>query len=124
MKKLMLGAAICAGLWSCGGSDHYAATETQPAADVTDDPAFVAGRDLVARSGCIACHKIDETATGPAYRKVAEKYANTPENIAMLAEKVIKGGSGNWGTVPMLSHPNLPQADAEAMVKYILMLKK
>lgn len=120
----MLCALICAGLWSCGGNDNYASKEAAPANDATNDPAFIAGRDLVAKSDCITCHKVDEISTGPAYRKVAEKYENTPENIAMLAEKVMKGGSGNWGAVPMLAHPNLKKEDAEAMVKYILMLRK
>ncbi len=124
MKKMMLCAVLSAGLWACGGNDNYASKEAAPANDVTSDPAFIAGRDLVAKSDCITCHKIDETATGPAYRKVAEKYPNTPENVAMLAEKVIKGGSGNWGSVPMLAHPNLSNEDATAMVKYILMLRK
>jgi cytochrome c len=124
MKKMMLCAVVCAGLWACGGNDSYASKEAAPANDVTNDPAFIAGRDLVSKSDCITCHKIDEVATGPAYRKVAEKYANTPENVAMLAGKIIKGGSGNWGAVPMLAHPNLSQSDAETMAKYILMLKK
>ena len=38
-------------------------------------------------------------------------------------KKVMKGGSGNWGTVPMAGHPNISKADAELMVKYVLSLK-
>jgi cytochrome c len=55
---------------------------------------------------------------------VAEKYPNTAENVSMLAGKVIKGGSGNWGTVPMTAHPAISPEDAATMVKYVLMLKK
>lgn len=120
MKKMFLCFAVTAALYACGGDSGSESTGK----DVTDDPAFVAGRDLVSKSDCFTCHKIDDISTGPAYRKVAEKYANTPENISMLASKVIKGGSGNWGTVPMTAHPAISPEDAAAMVKYVLMLKK
>jgi len=60
---------------------------------------------------------------GPAYKDVAAKYENTEENVKMLATKVIKGGSGVWGAVPMTPHPQISQEDAEAMVKYVLLLK-
>lgn len=125
MKKMFLCFLATAGLFACGGSsDSNSGSASTEIKDVTDDPAFVAGRDLVNKSGCFACHKVDETSIGPAYRKVAEKYANTPENISTLAGKVIKGGSGNWGTVPMTAHPALSPEDAATMVKYVLMLKK
>ncbi len=72
---------------------------------------------------CLTCHKVDEKLTGPAYRDVANKYENTPENIKMLSEKVVKGGSGVWGDVAMPPNPAVNPADAEKMVKYILMLR-
>jgi len=120
MKKMFLCFAVTAALYACGGDSSSESTGK----DVTDDPAFVAGRDLVSKSDCFTCHKVDDISTGPAYRKVAEKYANTPENVSMLAAKVIKGGSGNWGTVPMTAHPAISPEDAATMVKYVLMLKK
>jgi cytochrome c len=61
---------------------------------------------------------------GPAYKDVAAKYENTEENVKMLAGKIIKGGQGVWGAIPMTPHSTLSQADAEQMVKYILLLKK
>jgi cytochrome c len=54
---------------------------------------------------------------------VANKYENTDANVKMLAEKIIKGGSGVYSAVPMTPHPALAEADAEQMVKYILLLK-
>jgi cytochrome c len=67
---------------------------------------------------------VDEKVNGPAYREVANKYANSPDTIvAYLAGKVIKGGTGTWGSVFMTPHPALSQEDAEAMVKYVLLLK-
>jgi cytochrome c len=61
--------------------------------------------------------------TGPAYKEVAAKYENTDANVTLLAEKIIKGGQGNWGNIPMTPHPTLNEADAKQMVKYILLLK-
>jgi cytochrome c len=80
---------------------------------------------LVSKSDCLTCHKIDEKLTGPPYRDVANKYASYPDTIvAHLANKIKKGGNGVWGEIMMLPHPNISQADAETMVKYILLLKK
>jgi len=51
------------------------------------------------------------------------KYAGVDTAVTYLAKKIIAGGSGVWGSVPMTAHPELSQADAEQMVKYILLLK-
>jgi cytochrome c len=81
------------------------------------------GAQLIAGSDCLSCHKDNEKVVGPAYTAVAEKYPDTEANIAMLAGKILKGGSGNWGAVPMTPHPGLSEADAREMTKYILSLK-
>jgi len=81
-------------------------------------------KPLMQKYTCFACHKVDTRLVGPAYQDVAAKYENTDDNVEMLAGKIIKGGSGNWGAIPMTAHANLSQEDAEAMVKYILLLKK
>lgn len=92
--------------------------------DITQDPVYQKGLELVAKSDCFTCHKIDEQHTGPSYRSVADKYAGMPDTmVAHLAGKIIKGGAGVWGDVFMTPHP-IPQEDAEAMVRYILLLKK
>jgi cytochrome c len=125
MKKAFLLFAIAGVFAACGGSsDKTDTTEKKEEAKTPDDPAYTEGMTLVANGGCPTCHKIDEASTGPEYRKVAEKYANTPENISMLTGKIIKGGSGNWGTIPMTPHPDISPENAAKMVKYILMLKK
>ena len=79
------------------------------------------GRMLVADSDCFACHKEQEKMVGPAFARVAEKYGN--KDIPKLIAKIIKGGSGVWGDIPMTPHPGLKEADAEAMVRYILSVK-
>jgi cytochrome c len=82
------------------------------------------GEKLIAKSDCVGCHKLDKKLIGPAYLDIAKKYANTDKNINSLADKVIKGGSGVWGTMPMSAHSSLKKEDAKSMVKYILSLKK
>lgn len=81
------------------------------------------GLNLVATSDCLTCHQISTKIQGPSYKDVANKYEPTKENITMLAGKIIKGGSGVWGPINMTPHPDLPQGDAEAMVKYVMSLK-
>ncbi|HEX8504770.1 MAG TPA: c-type cytochrome [Hymenobacter sp.] len=82
-----------------------------------------AGAKLIAGSDCLSCHKENEKLVGPAYVAVAEKYPDSEANIAMLAGKIRTGGAGNWGAVPMTPHPNISEADAREMTKYILSLK-
>ena len=81
------------------------------------------GGKLIAASDCGGCHREGEKLLGPAYVAVAEKYPDTQANINMLAKKVITGGKGNWGDIAMTPHPDLKEADAKEMVRYILSLK-
>lgn len=109
---------------ACGGdTQKEAATETETTTEPQRDENYTKGLTLVANSDCLTCHKVDEKMTGPSYKEIAAKYEATDENIAMLAEKIIKGGKGNWGEVMMTPHPNVSKEDAETMVKYILQLK-
>ena len=98
------------------------ATETN---DLSKNPDYQKGLALVSKTDCFTCHKIDDVLTGPPYREVANKYAGMPDTIiAHLAGKIIKGGTGVWGQVFMTPHAGVSEEDAEAMVKYILLLKK
>lgn len=89
----------------------------------TGQPAGGAGAKLIAAADCASCHRENEKLLGPAYVAVAEKYPDTPANIAMLSQHIIKGGAGHWGDIAMTPHPNLSESDAKEMVKYILSLK-
>jgi len=129
MKQLLFSAVIIFLLQSCGGSSESdkkaEAEKTEAVNDVSSNPDYEKGLALISKSGCLTCHKVDETLIGPPYRKVAEKYAGMPDTIvAHLAGKIITGGKGVWGEVPMTPHPAISQSDAEAMVKYVLLLKK
>ncbi|WP_018628952.1 c-type cytochrome [Niabella aurantiaca] len=133
MKKIILSAVVLATIAvACGGGEEKKtegagpeAKPTEKTSDVSANPDYQAGLALVGQYQCITCHKIDEKLTGPAYRDVANKYAGADDaTITKLAQKVISGGSGVWGEVPMTPHPNVSEADAKTMVKYVLLLKK
>ena len=142
MKKAILTMVIAAGLYACGGGESTETT-TQPISNATTEETAPAatteaaapataeaaapkkdGKALINGSDCRTCHKDDSKLIGPAYQDVAKKYENNAANVKMLTEKVINGGQGNWGEIPMAGHPNLSQDDAAAMVEYILSMKK
>ncbi|WP_162052223.1 PA14 domain-containing protein [Pontibacter pamirensis] len=79
---------------------------------------------LMAKSDCNTCHNKDVKTVGPAYMAIAERYENTPENKSKLIAKIIEGGAGSWGAIPMTPHPDLPKEDAATMVSYILSLNE
>ncbi|MBC6367311.1 c-type cytochrome [Algoriphagus sp. AK58] len=137
-KPLNLALLAVAGLtFACGGGEKAAETTAEtsapaaaPAQEVSledkykDDPIYIKGLEKVKGSDCTSCHMVDRKIVGPSYAEVAAKYESTEENITMLAQKVIAGGVGVWGEVPMPAHPGLSEEDAKDMVRYVLLLKK
>ena len=85
-------------------------------------PAF-ADLALATSKNCMACHAIDKKVVGPAYKDVAAKYKGDKTAADKLAAKVIKGGSGSWGAVPMPANPQVNEADAKKLVAWILAQK-
>jgi cytochrome c len=81
------------------------------------------GKLLVTKSDCMTCHRNDFKLVGPAYKDVAIKYATTPNAITYLSGKIIKGGGGVWGEVPMAAHPTITPQDAKKIATYILTIK-
>ncbi len=131
MRKIVLSMLVAAALVSCGGKDKKADGDSKPDADkketTTDNsanPDYEKGLALVGQSDCLTCHKIDEMLTGPSYRDIANKYAGADTSVKYLAGKIITGGNGVWGETLMTPHAGISQEDAEAMAKYILLLKK
>lgn len=82
------------------------------------------GEKLIAKSDCVGCHKLDKKLIGPSYLDIAKKYAFNEKNLNYLSDKIIKGGAGVWGTIPMAAHSSLKKNDAKSMANYILSLKK
>ena len=91
------------------------------AACVMSAPVVQADEALAKSKNCLSCHAVDKKVVGPAYKDIAKKY--TAKDEAMLAEKVIKGGKGVWGPVPMPPNSAVSPADAEKLAKWILSLK-
>lgn len=129
VKKICIALSACALLIACGNQGEKkenttAGNTTTASNDNSSNPDYQKGLELVAKSDCLTCHKVADKLIGPAYQEIAAKYEATDENIEMLAGKIIKGGQGVWGQIPMTAHPQLSEQDAQQMVKYILLLKK
>lgn len=79
-----------------------------------------ANLDLAKKNNCLTCHQVDKKLVGPAYQDIAKKYAGNKTAVKTLAAKLKHGGKGVWGEIPMPPNPALKEADAEALVKWIL----
>ena len=86
-------------------------------------PAAFASQELAQKKNCMACHAIDKKLVGPAYKDVAAKYAKDKDAYKKLAEKIVKGGSGVWGPVPMPANTQVSPAEAETLAKWVLTVK-
>ena len=100
---------------------HIAAAFVITAA-TTSSPAW-ANPELAQKKNCMACHQLEQKVVGPAYKAVAAKYAGQADAVDKLAQKVIKGGSGVWGAVPMPANPQVSEAEAKQIMQWILSLK-
>ena len=102
MKSVLIGTLVAAGLIVSGAAS---------AAD--------ANMELAQKSGCLACHAVDKKLVGPSYKDIAAKYKGDKGAEAKLTQKVLKGGSGAWGQIPMPPN-NIPEPQAQQLVKWIL----
>ncbi|HEX2746815.1 MAG TPA: PQQ-dependent sugar dehydrogenase, partial [Verrucomicrobiales bacterium] len=89
-----------------------------------DDSAPPPGLALMRRTTCFACHSATEKSAGPPYATIAAKYANDATAKERLAAKIISGGSGVWGELPMPPHPQHTPAEAALMVDWVLSLSQ
>ena len=138
MKKtfytLVIIGAITVGLTSCGGAKKEEAKEEEQTEEGYDDyetaePETASSEDLIAQgqslvdaSDCKTCHHPTNKIVGPSHTEVAKKYEFTKANISLLAGKIMQGGSGVWGEIPMAAHADLSKPDAEKMAMYVLSL--
>ncbi|MGK5024484.1 c-type cytochrome [Janthinobacterium sp. RB2R34] len=83
----------------------------------------MANADLAKAKNCMACHAIGSKLVGPAYKDVAAKYAGQKDAENKLVAKVMKGGSGTWGAIPMPANPQVSEAEARTLVKWVLAQK-
>lgn len=138
-KPLNLALVALAGFtFACGGGEKSSETTSTPTAETSaaapekemsleekhqNDPVYIKGLEKIKASDCTSCHMVERKIVGPAYKDVAAKYENTEENVALLADKVIKGGVGAWGEIPMPPHATLSEEDAKDMIRYVLLLR-
>lgn len=85
--------------------------------------AAMANADLAKSKNCMACHALATKVVGPSYKDVAAKYAGQKDAEDKLVKKVLKGGSGAWGTVPMPANTQVTEAEAHTLVKWVLSQK-
>lgn len=76
--------------------------------------------ELYKTKNCFACHRIDRHHHGPTFKDIASKYAGQKGIAAKLAKKIRKGGVGVWGSTPMPAQPQVTQAEALTLAKWIL----
>lgn len=93
--------------------------QTGPTAAVAAAPAD-AGRALMEKSGCNACHAPAQKLVGPSFAEIAGRYRGDAAAPAALARKVRGGGQGAWGAIPMPPNDKVAESDAEALVRWIL----
>jgi len=82
-------------------------------------PAF-ANADLAQKKNCMACHAVEKKVIGPSYKDVAAKYTGQKDAADKLAQKILKGGSGVWGAVPMPANPQVSEAEAKQLAAWVL----
>lgn len=137
MKKGLILILLCSFVVfniSCGGgekkeaeqtedeSDDYTKDDAAAASAPTSDDLIKQGQALVDASDCKTCHHATNKIIGPAHAEVAKKYEFSKANVTYLAGKIINGGFGVWGQIPMTPHTDISQADAEKMAMYVLSL--
>ncbi|MCZ8147206.1 MAG: c-type cytochrome [Roseomonas sp.] len=86
---------------------------------VVSSPAF-ASAELARSKNCVACHHAERRMIGPAYNLIAGRYANDSNAVSTLATRIIAGGGGNWGPMPMPAQPNVSREEAEALAAWIM----
>ena len=80
----------------------------------------MADEALAKAKNCMACHAVDKKLVGPSYKDVAKKYAGDAKAADALATKIMKGGAGVWGAIPMPANPQVSDAEAKKLASWVL----
>ena len=86
----------------------------------TAAPGTMAVSELAKRKACLSCHGVEKRIVGPSFKEVAARYKGQGGAEAHLLKKLRHGGSGTWGPLPMPPNPDLAEADAAALVRWVL----
>ena len=82
-----------------------------------------ADQALATAKNCMTCHAVDKKVVGPGYKEVAARYAGQKDAVDKLASKILKGGSGVFGVVPMPANTQVSEAEAKKLAAWVLSLK-
>ncbi len=123
VRNLFLAGGMAMLMFSCSKKETSSADSRAETAQAPDPgKSNLSGDQIIETLDCSGCHAVNEKMIGPSYQQIADKYSE--KDTELLASKIIEGGSGVWGGVPMSPHPQVSKEDAKKMVKYILSLKK
>ncbi len=76
-------------------------------------------KNLAQAKNCYSCHADDKKLVGPSYKDISKKYKGNAGAQAELVKKVINGGSGVWGPIPMPPNP-VKEDEAKMLVEWIM----
>ena len=93
------------------------------AAGVAVSTPALADLQLATAKNCMACHAVATKLVGPSFKDVAAKYAGQKDATDKLAGKIIKGGSGVWGPVPMPANAQVNPDESKKLAAWILTQK-
>jgi cytochrome c len=93
------------------------------AAGVAVSTPALADLQLATAKNCMACHAVATKLVGPSYKDVAAKYAGQKDAVDKLANKIVKGGSGVWGPVPMPANAQVSPDEAKKLAAWVLTQK-
>lgn len=82
-------------------------------------PPATASLELADKSACLNCHQVERKMAGPSFRDIAARYQDRKDNVAYLAERVMRGSAGSWGSIPMPPNPAVSAEDAQALAGWI-----
>jgi cytochrome c len=116
VKNWVRSIAVAAMLSAGAVSGAFAQAKAAPASAAS-------GKDLLAKSGCLACHAVDKKLVGPSYTDVANKYRSVKGAEDKITAHVLNGGGGVWGQIAMPPHKHIAEADIRSMVRFILATK-
>jgi cytochrome c len=123
MKKLFLTGCVSLLIFSCSKKENPPVDATSSeTTNISEAKSNLSGDQIIETLDCSGCHAVNERMIGPSYQEIADKYSE--KDMELLASKIIEGGSGVWGSVPMAPHPQVSKEDAKKMVEYILSQKK
>ncbi|GEN78193.1 c-type cytochrome [Chryseobacterium hagamense] len=123
MRNLFLAGGVAMLMFSCSKKETPSADSGAETAHASNPGnSNLSGDKIMEALDCSGCHAVNEKMIGPSYQQIADKYSE--KDTELLASKIIEGGSGVWGGVPMSPHPQVSKEDAKKMVQYILSLKK